>query len=103
MPGFELTRLAETNFASDLRDLTCDICQDMFYHPVVTSCCGATFCESCIKPWIESSHTCPSDYKPLKAEGLMPPPVVFVKLLNKQKVKCNFAERGCTEVSRHDG
>ena len=98
MPGFELTRFVDAIATAELKDLSCDICKDIFNNPVVTACCHEVYCESCIKPWIETNHTCPSDYKPLKPEGLMLPPVALTSLLNKHKVKCAFEERGCQEV-----
>lgn len=73
MPGYEQSRFVDAS-PKELNELLCMICQDVFCQPVVTSCCGQTFCESCIKSWIDSNHTCPFDFKPLRPDMLSPPP-----------------------------
>ena len=91
MPGFDINRFVDPNAATELASMTCFICQDVFNYPVMTKCC--------IKPWVESNHTCPNDHKPLKIEQLEPAPVLITNLLNSKKVKCSFANKGCPEVS----
>lgn len=97
MPGFELTRFSRSS-AKEVKEMTCTICQDVYCSPMQTKCCTKTFCETCIKPWIDSNHTCPFDNQPLKVDDLVVPEQLLV-VLNRQKLKCAYAGKGCTEVS----
>ncbi|KAL8293485.1 hypothetical protein RQP46_000186 [Phenoliferia psychrophenolica] len=40
--------------------ITCGICQDVFYRPVSVIHCLHTFCGSCIAAWFEKTSTCPT-------------------------------------------
>ena len=73
MPGYEVSRFVEIQ-TNELNALLCTICQDVYCTPLVTTCCGQTFCESCIKGWVDTNHTCPYDFKTLKMDNLIQPP-----------------------------
>ena len=98
MPGYELNRFVDANMATELRDMNCAICQEIFCKPLVASCCNQIFCESCIKPWLDGHHTCPSDHKPLRSEQLTQPPAVLLKMLNSKRIRCINCGKGCPEV-----
>ena len=96
MPGFELSRFTKTSY-KEVKEMACNVCQDIYRNPMQTKCCTKTFCETCIKPWIDSNHTCPFDNQPLKVEDLVVPEAL-IPVLNRQKLKCIFVSKGCIEV-----
>ena len=73
MPGYEVDRFINLS-ENDKAELTCSICQDIFCSPMVAECCLQTFCEDCIKEWVETNNTCPFDRKPLTKANLGRPP-----------------------------
>lgn len=57
---FLFQRIKEATTAKALtEELTCGICQSVFYKPVSLLPCLHTFCAHCASQWIESSRACP--------------------------------------------
>jgi len=47
--------------------VTCGICTDVIHAPKHLSCpCESSFCETCLKPWLEKSDKCPGCNTKLK-------------------------------------
>ena len=52
----------------ELDQLVCGICHEIFTDPIVTKCCGQTYCRKCIEKWlngcifllIPGHNTCPN-------------------------------------------
>ncbi|XP_054161299.1 kelch-like protein 5 [Oppia nitens] len=65
---------------------------------VIAQCCRQTFCEDCINNWLSTNNTCPYDRKTLTTEALTQPPRIMVNMLGKLQIKCDFQDKGCTEV-----
>ncbi|XP_054161300.1 E3 ubiquitin-protein ligase NRDP1-like [Oppia nitens] len=98
MPGYDCDRFVNLSPA-DRAELTCSICQDIFYCPVIAQCCRQTFCEDCINNWLSTNNTCPYDRKTLTTEALTRPPRVMVNMLGKLQIKCDFRDKGCTDYN----
>jgi hypothetical protein len=83
MSGYDLSRFVDLTH-TDVSELTCSICQDIFRNPVVANCCLQTFCEYCIKEWLTANKTCPYDRKELNENQLSRPPryekLIFLKI-----------------------
>ena len=84
----------------DLDEFVCGICLGIFTDPVVTKCCGQTFCKKCIEEWLSKGDTCPNDRKPLRTKELIPAPRAIKNLLSNLKLKCNYEEEGCFLILR---
>lgn len=103
MPGYELNRFTKSSKV-EVKELLCTICGDVYCSPLQTKCCTKLFCESCIREWIISNRSCPFDSQPLATvEELQAAPESLLTLLGKQKLKCTFATKGCTEVVSVEG
>lgn len=77
-------------------ELVCPICKTAFVDPVTTKC-GHTFCQECIKSTKNSAllFTCPVDRKPIAGE-IERSPYLVSGLVNDLVAKCPFSSRGCT-------
>lgn len=69
-------------------DLCCSICSEPFIDPVILPDCGHTFCDSCLRSWLDhgGNTTCPSDRREIK--GKPTKNIMANNLVNKLKVKC---------------
>lgn len=73
----------------ELDDLTCGICHDLFFEPMVTKCCRMIFCRKCIQQWLQRQSICPKDEKPLSFTDLNQVPALVTNMLNELTVECN--------------
>ncbi|CAG2168861.1 unnamed protein product, partial [Oppiella nova] len=83
---------------TDIQELSCSICLNIFRDPVVAQCCRQTFCRDCITDWFQENTACPYDRKTLTMSELYKPPRVFEAILGKLKIKCQFSDNGCPSV-----
>ena len=97
MPGYETYRFVDA-VAEDLEDYICGICHAVLNRPVVSRCCGQSYCDDCIKQWLLQSNTCPYDRQPLRVRELIQSPKSYLNMLNKLKIKCEFEARGCDQT-----
>jgi len=78
--------LPETMFLGDVPPyLKCPIGFDVLHDPVYDTC-GHTFCEVCIKKWLQQKLTCPISRKPL--QNMEIPAFALRELLDDKNVKC---------------
>lgn len=57
-------------------DLFCPICQRVFTDPQLVTCCGWTFCNHCIRQYLDINHQCPKCNTPANQIELAPNPSV---------------------------
>lgn len=104
--GFDRSRFHFDQY-EDLDEYVCGICHGILKNPLVTDCCGQTYCSNCINQWLIQSGSCPNDRRSLKKGGLRAPPIAFKNLLSNLKIKCDFELDGCkalvklTELDSH--
>ena len=99
MPGIDRQRVVGKT-DEELNELTCRLCQHLFDNPVVTLCCGQTYCSNCINEWLIKLNTCPNDSKKLSITQLTPAPKVLFNLLSILSIKCQFHSNGCEVVMK---
>ena len=78
-------------------ELKCTICEDPFQSPVNCTSCGNTYCQSCIKKWMEQQLSCPSCRK----VGIHFSPVISRVVLNQLSrllVQCSLCQE--TNIQR---
>ena len=97
MPGYERTRFVGVS-DNDLEEFICGICLAVFVKPMVTECCGQTYCFECISDWLLSNPTCPNDRKRLTMDKLKSAPKMVNNLLSNMKIKCEYQEKGCQSI-----
>ncbi|XP_054158206.1 kelch-like protein 1 [Oppia nitens] len=97
MPGYDCNRFVNLS-PSDRAELTCSICLNIICCPVIAQCCLHTFCKDCINNWLSTNNICPYDRKTLTTEALTQSPRIMVNMLGKLQIKCDFQDKGCTEV-----
>eukprot|EP00758_Cryptobia_borreli_P011979 Tbor_TRINITY_DN5707_c0_g1::TRINITY_DN5707_c0_g1_i7::g.21012::m.21012 len=52
---------------NNIKDLSCPICFDLAFDPVVTDKCGHLFCRQCLETWMKKNKECPIDRAPLSS------------------------------------
>ena len=98
MPGYDKSKIVGWN-ASDLDEFMCGICQDVLNKPVVTQCCRQSYCRDCIEEWLKGRSICPNDRQPLTMNGLSEVPRLVINFINKMRIKCDFSDNGCAELT----
>merc|ERR1711920_487965 len=71
--------------------LSCQICSDVFYEPVVVTQCGHSFCKGCLMRELDRTGQCPLDRQTVPESGgwaLSP----LCEDVGELKVKCKY---GC--------
>ncbi|XP_046353325.2 E3 ubiquitin-protein ligase PDZRN3-like isoform X2 [Haliotis rufescens] len=79
-------------------DKKCALCHGVLDNPVRAPC-HHVFCSGCILPWVVRHGSCPlkcQTLTPGDLENVLPLRQVILHL----RVKCDFTERGCTEILR---
>jgi len=101
MSGIDSTRFV--GMPQHLEDeLTCGICLKIFSKPVVTPCCQQTFCEACIKQWLDCNGYCPNDRSDLSSDYLIAGPKNITNILGKSIIHCRFQDLGCPHICELD-
>ena len=98
MPGYDKSKIVGWN-ESDLDDFVCGICHDVLNKPVVTQCCRQSYCRDCIKQWLRGHYTCPNDRQLLTINGVSEVPRLVINIINKMRIRCDFSDKGCREVT----
>lgn len=83
--GYDLARIVSEIDAEFL----CCICEKVLEN-AVQSPCEHTFCNVCIKEWLNSKDHCPKDKNDLAFEDLRPTASYFRNLLNKVEIRCDI-------------
>jgi hypothetical protein len=113
MSGFDISRFIDLS-ESNAKHMSCSICLGIYCKPVETQC-GHTFCQQCIKQWInQNNNSCPQCRQQLANKrkrnsrnnnNSIDESVMFwetnrnfVYLINDLKIKCDFVSNGCKEV-----
>ncbi|KAL7740464.1 hypothetical protein ACLKA6_006996 [Drosophila palustris] len=79
-------------------ELLCPICADVLEEPMQSSSCEHAFCRYCIEKWMQEKQICPVDRSDLLPIHLVPVSRLMRNMLGRLKIKCSFAENGCTAV-----
>lgn len=79
-------------------ELLCPICADVLEEPMQSSCCEHAFCRFCIEKWMQEKQICPVDRSDLLPIHLVSVSRLMRNMLGRLKIKCSFAESGCTAV-----
>ena len=98
MPGHDKSKIVGHN-PNDLDEFVCGICQDVLDKPVVTQCCRQSYCRQCIEEWLKGHQTCPNDSQPLTTNGLSEVPRLVINFIDKMKIRCDYSDKGCPEVT----
>jgi hypothetical protein len=70
-------------------ELKCSICHRPFELPVSTEICEHTFCQKCIKTWLEENQTCSSCRQTVLFSNFIPVTNrIVLNLLNRIPVRC---------------
>lgn len=91
-------------------EFKCSICLNVLENPVHGTC-GHVFCRLCIMTWLESGSqsrsghrrlrvlgTCPVDRQTLHQDDLIEAALPFKALLSRLKIRCDYADYGCSQV-----
>ena len=96
--GWSIDRFIDKEFIEDA--LICTICTDVVKDPVQTQC-DHTFCQDCIKRWLELGNgTCPIDRERLTSDALKPPSRLTKQLHSKLMIRCINYGDGCRLMSK---
>ncbi|EDW57933.1 E3 ubiquitin-protein ligase NRDP1 [Drosophila virilis] len=79
-------------------ELLCPICADVLEEPMQSSSCEHAFCRFCIEKWIQEKQICPVDRSDLLPIHLVPVSRLMRNMLGRLKIKCSFADNGCTAL-----
>ncbi|EDW57934.1 E3 ubiquitin-protein ligase NRDP1 isoform X1 [Drosophila virilis] len=79
-------------------ELLCPICADVLEEPMQSSSCEHAFCRYCIEKWMQEKQICPVDRSDLMPIHLVPVSRLMRNMLGRLKIKCCFAENGCTAL-----
>ncbi|EDW12421.1 E3 ubiquitin-protein ligase NRDP1 [Drosophila mojavensis] len=79
-------------------ELLCPICADVLEEPMQSSSCEHAFCRFCIEKWMQEKQICPVDRSDLLPIHLVPVSRLMRNMLARLKIKCCFAENGCTAL-----
>lgn len=90
--GIDLERFLDVN-----PELICSICAGVLEDPV-ESPCRHVFCSACISRWLDTKKSCPNCRKKVRANELRPALPMIKNIINKLKIRCDFAPNGCTET-----
>ena len=83
--------------AEELDQLVCAICMEIFTDPVITKCCGQTYCRKCIEEWLNGRKTCPNCRCSLTIRVLVSVKAL-ANIIAELPVKCRYLSDGCPEV-----
>ena len=86
-------------------EFKCSICLNVLEKPVHGTC-GHVFCRLCIMTWlVRPGHrrvrvfgTCPVDRQTLHQDDLIEAALPFKALLSRLRIRCDYAEYGCSQV-----
>ena len=81
----------------------CSYCLHVFKDPVMCRRNQHTFCRGCITSHLENQRRCPVCNDELTLETLTDPPRILTECLSELKIRCEFYERGCHEISALQG
>ncbi|XP_030377768.1 E3 ubiquitin-protein ligase NRDP1 [Scaptodrosophila lebanonensis] len=79
-------------------ELICPICADVLEDPVQASGCEHAFCRACIEKWLKQKHICPVDRLELSPSHLIGASRLMRNMLARLKIRCCFAENGCSAL-----
>ncbi|TDG42895.1 hypothetical protein AWZ03_010677 [Drosophila navojoa] len=79
-------------------ELLCPICADVLEEPMQSSSCEHAFCRFCIEKWMQEKQICPVDRSDLLPIHLVPVSRLMRNMLARLKIKCCFADNGCTAL-----
>ncbi|KAH8418840.1 hypothetical protein KR222_002068 [Zaprionus bogoriensis] len=79
-------------------ELICPICADVLEDPMQSSTCEHAFCRFCIEKWMQEKQICPVDRSDLLPIHLVPASRLMRNMLGRLRIKCCFAENGCTAL-----
>ncbi|KAH8285812.1 hypothetical protein KR018_009255 [Drosophila ironensis] len=79
-------------------ELICPICADVLEEPVQSCGCEHAFCRKCIEKWLRQKPICPVDRSDLLPGQLVPVSRLMRNMLSRLKMKCVFAENGCSQL-----
>jgi len=82
-------------------EFVCSICTDIVQNPVVIPVCDHYFCDSCIRPWVQSKANCPIDRDPVEEAALTKPCRYFRNKLARVHFHCQFTD--CNSETTYDG
>ncbi|KAH8260044.1 E3 ubiquitin-protein ligase NRDP1 [Drosophila bipectinata] len=85
------------------QELICPICTDVLEEPVQSSGCEHAYCRACIDKWIQQKQICPVDRSALLPGHLVPVSRLMRNMLSRLKIKCTFAENGCSQLLALEG
>ena len=92
--GFDLERFPSEEIGSEL---ICSICAGVLEKPLETSC-QHLFCGECIQKWLSKRKSCPHCRKNITTADLRQVLPALKKILNKQKINCEYKSNGCKEL-----
>jgi len=81
-------------------EFVCSICTDIVQNPVVIPACDHYFCDSCIRPWVQSNSNCPIDRDPVEEAALTRPCRYFRNKLARVHFRCEFT--GCDSETAYE-
>ncbi|XP_014760436.2 E3 ubiquitin-protein ligase NRDP1 isoform X2 [Drosophila ananassae] len=79
-------------------ELICPICADILEDPVQSCGCEHAYCRACIDKWMQQKQICPVDRSDLLPGHLVPVSRLMRNMLSRLKIKCSFAENGCSQL-----
>lgn len=90
--GIDLERFPDVS-----PELICSICAGVLEDPVELPC-RHVFCSACISRWLNTKHSCPNCRKKVRGKDLKPALPLLKNIINKLKIRCEFAQSGCAEL-----
>lgn len=84
---------------TDLTDVTCAICSDVFFIPHMVIECGHIFCKSCIRKWTRIKQSCPTCRIPILKIPIINRNCITEKI-NSLKYHCD--NKDCKDVVNVD-
>ena len=77
-------------------ELDCVICLTLVLNATQSSCCGSTFCRTCIHVWLDSNDTCPTCRSNIKEAKDIHPDCRTDRKSSQQSRPCKYnEEHGC--------
>ena len=77
-------------------ELDCVICLNLVLNATQSSCCGSTFCRTCIHEWLKANDTCPTCRRDIEEAEDIHPDVRADRKSSQQSRPCkHHEEHGC--------
>ena len=77
--------------------LECGICNELFSDPMVTKCCGQTYCRKCVNEWLNGRNTCPNCRSHLTVKDVHRVRALS-NMIDELSVRCPYHRDGCPLV-----